>query len=339
MSLVNVHNEWDPLEEVIVGSAIGAQIPMLDQGLLVISGLEDGQKLVPGPYNQRIIEEAEEDLEKLVEIFESLKVTVRRPKPVDHSIVFSSPDWRTDGVYNYCPRDIMLAIGNTIIESPMSLRSRYFEINAYKDLLTEYLHSGSKWIAAPKPRLLDEVYNDSNPERLALNELEPIFDAANVIRAGKDILYLVSSSGNKMGALWLQNYLGSEYRVHLCENMYAYTHIDTTITLLREGLVLVNPERVNKQNLPKMFRDWEVLESPPMVDIGYTGVAHGSIWIGMNFLMINPHLAIVCKHQKNLIKLLERHQIDVIPVGIRHARTLGGGAHCVTLDIRRTSAR
>lgn len=27
MSLVNVHNEWDPLEEMIVGVAQGAQVP------------------------------------------------------------------------------------------------------------------------------------------------------------------------------------------------------------------------------------------------------------------------------------------------------------------------
>jgi glycine amidinotransferase len=30
MSLVNVHNEWDPLEEVIVGRATNAQIARLD---------------------------------------------------------------------------------------------------------------------------------------------------------------------------------------------------------------------------------------------------------------------------------------------------------------------
>ena len=34
--LVNVHNEWDPLEEMIVGSAYGAQVPMPDRGLFAL---------------------------------------------------------------------------------------------------------------------------------------------------------------------------------------------------------------------------------------------------------------------------------------------------------------
>lgn len=340
MSIVCVHNEWDPLEEIIVGSANGAQIPMIDKGLKVIQCDNDNvNKIVSGPYTQRIIEESEEDLEKIVEVFEGLKIKVRRPNDIDHAAVYSTPDWKSDGMYNYCPRDILLAIGETIIEAPMSLRSRYFETTAYKEFLIECMQSGTRWISAPKPRLLEAMYNDMDFDGLALNELEPVFDAANILRAGNDIFYLVSASGNKMGAQWLQNVLGSKYRVHTFENLYSYTHIDTTITLLREGLVLINPERVKDENLPKVFKDWEVIKSPEMVDMGYTGVAHGSVWIGMNFIMINPNLAMVCKHQVELIKLLENYNIDVIPMELRHSRTLGGGFHCVTLDVRRKSAK
>ena len=337
MSIVQVKNEWDPLEEIIVGTAIGAQIPMMDKGLKVIQSDCDLSNMKSGPYADRIIKESEEDLEALVEVLQKMNIKVRRPNVTDTSKVFSSPDWTSDGMYNYCPRDLLLAIDDMIIETPMSLRSRYFETNAYKDFLIECMESGNRWFSAPKPRLLDSMYNDTDLEKIALNEYEPVFDAANVLRAGNDIIYLVSSSGNKMGARWLQTILGDKYRVHTCENMYKYTHIDTTITLLREGLVLINPERVNKDNLPKFFKDWEVLEAPEMVDIGYSDIAYGSVWIGMNFIMVNPNLAIVCKKQKKLIDLLAKHGIDVIPMELRHARTLGGGFHCVTLDIRRRS--
>ena len=332
-SIIDVENEWDSLEEIIVGVVKGAQTPVVDKGLVVIQS--DMEKIVSGPYSDRIIKETEEDLEKFVELFQGMNIKVRRPKNIDHSKIYSSPDWQSDGMYNYCPRDLLLPIGQTIIETPMSLRSRFFETLAYKDFLIECMESGSKWISAPKPQLLDEIYNDSNPKQLALNELEPVFDAANVLRAGKDIFYLVSASGNKMGARWLQSVLGSTYKVHICENLYAYTHIDTTITFLREGLVLLNPDRVNSHNVPAALKDWEKVISPAMVDIGFTDVAYGSIWIGMNLIMINPNLAVVCKQQKALIKTLEKHQIDVIPMELRHARTLGGGFHCVTLDVRR----
>lgn len=339
MKGVNVYNEWDQLEEVIVGTAIGAQIPIGDKGLHVIrySDYENIDKIPSGPHVKRIIEETEEDLEKLIEVFKSLNISVLRPKITDHSKVFSTPDWHSDGMYNYCPRDILLPIGNTIIETPMSLRSRFLETFAYKEILIEYMKNGSKWISAPKPQLLDSIYNETDPEKSALNEVEPVFDAANILRVGKDLIYLVSDTGNKIGAMWLQSVVGKEYRVHACENLYASTHIDTTITLLRAGLVLVNPSRVNKENLPEVFRNWEVIYAPEMVDIGYTGVAYGSAWVGMNLIMINPNLAVVCKHQKPLIKLLNSYNIDVIPLELRHARTLGGGFHCVTLDVRRKS--
>ena len=39
---------------------------------------------------------------------------------------------------------------------------------------------------------------------------------------------------------------------------------------------------------------------------------------------------------KPLIEILEQHKIDSIPLYMRHARTLGGGFHCVTLDLKRT---
>jgi hypothetical protein len=35
------------------------------------------------------------------------------------------------------------------------------------------------------------------------------------------------------------------------------------------------------------------------------------------------------------IKLLEKQGIDVIRLKLRHSRMLGGGFHCITLDIRR----
>ena len=56
-----------------------------------------------------------------------------------------------DGEYNYCPRDVLLPIGTTIIETPMTNRTRYFGTFAYRDLLREYFDSGANWISAPKP--------------------------------------------------------------------------------------------------------------------------------------------------------------------------------------------
>jgi len=338
MIKVNSYNEWDPLEEVIVGIANNAQIPHKDKGQLAVEfpDYPDPTDLPAGPFDKKIIEETEEDLNVLVKTLKKLKIKVKRPQITEHSLQFCTPDWKSDGFYNYSPRDVLLIVGNNVIESPMTLRCRYFEPNAYKDILIDYFKNGAKWVSAPKPRLLDSTYNTKNKKLLALNNLEPIFDAANVLRAGKDLFFLISSTGNELGYRWLQSFLGPLYRVHPCRDLYNSVHIDSTVAFLRPGLVLLNPERVNNNNLPKPLKKWDKIWCPKLVDIGFSGKhAYSSIWVGMNILMVNQNLAIVDKRQTKLIKVLEKNKIDVIPLELRHARTLGGGFHCVTIDVKR----
>ena len=339
MSLVDVHNEWDPLEEVIVGIVDGARVPRADKGLFALEYQDHHRRpdeIPSGPYDRTVLEETREDLEALAEALEKEGVVVRRPEAVDPALEFGSPEWSSDGEYNYAPRDVLLAIGQTIIEAPMPLRSRFFEPLAYKHILLDYMRSGARWISAPKPRLLDDVYDDSAPGAGRLRELEPLFDAANVLRAGRDILYLVSCSGNRMGCEWLQRALGDEYRVHPLAGIYEGTHIDTTINLLGPGVALLNPERIQHDSIPSFLRNWEVVWAPEMVDTGHAwSYPRASLWSGMNFLMVRPDLAIVNAAQLPMIRLLERRGIDVLPLQLRHCLTMSGNFHCVTLDVRR----
>ena len=55
----------------------------------------------------------------------------------------------------------------------------------------------------------------------------------------------------------------------------------------------------------------------------------------MNLLSVTSDLVIVDEKQTELMKTLNRYDIDSIPMSMRHARTLGGGFHCVTLDLKR----
>lgn len=95
-----------------------------------------------------------------------------------------------------------------------------------------------------------------------------IFDAANVLRLGRDIVYLVSDSANELGAKWLQSTLGPEYRVHCCRDVYQGVHIDTTMVALRPGLLLLNP-KVDEDKLPATFKKWEIIRAPDMVETEY----------------------------------------------------------------------
>lgn len=339
MSLVSLHNEWDPLEEMIVGIADNARIPDAEPGLFAVdyADIYDSPDEVPsGPYDARVIEETAEDLQIFADFLTANGVTVRRPVPTDHAARFGTPDWTADGESNLCPRDVLLTVGDTIIETPMALRTRYFEPFAYKELLLEYFASGANWISAPKPRLADGTYRLRPPDGQILGELEPLFDAANVLRAGHDLLYLVSSSGNRLGAEWLQRVLGDEYTVHPLEGVYSGTHIDTTIALIGPGLMVLNSARVRPDDLPLPFKKWDIIWCPPLPDNDPEAPwLRASTWIGMNLVMVNPGLAIVDASHRPLIAELERHGIDVAPLRLRHTRRLSGGFHCVSLDVRR----
>jgi glycine amidinotransferase/scyllo-inosamine-4-phosphate amidinotransferase 1 len=215
----------------------------------------------------------------------------------------------------------------------MPLRSRYFETLPLKDIFKNYFKNGSRWISAPKPELLDLLYDRSDLGKPTLTEFEPAFDAANVIKCGKDIFYLVSNSGNKLGAQWLQSTLGKKYKVHVMDNIYAYVHVDTTILPLAPGKVLLNPNRVTENNLPDYFKNWDKIWASEMVSTPFVeDWAPASTWLGMNILSISEKLIAVESRQTNLINQLEKNGFDVMPVQMRHCRTFSGGPHCVTLD-------
>lgn len=262
---------------------------------------------------------------------------MHRPLVPDTDSSHGVAGWNTNGYYAYCPRDGFLVVGDTVIEAPMALRARYTDAFPYRQIFQQAMRDGARWIAAPKPQLTDETYDErADRDHKSLRNIEPVFDAANILRAGEDLLFLESNSGNALGALWLQRALGSGYRVHLLREIYSFMHLDSTISLLRPGLALLNPERLNAANLPAFFDNWRTLWCPEPVDIGFhPPYEHASKWVGMNLLMLDERTAIVEKSQLPLIRLLESEGITVVPVPVRHARTLGGAIHCVTLDLHR----
>ncbi|MGH3713197.1 MAG: scyllo-inosamine-4-phosphate amidinotransferase [Micromonosporaceae bacterium] len=335
-------DEFSPLREVIVGDASNAQIPVRDRSMwLNLYGDMPGSELArvrTGRFPSRVVEQTNEDLHILIDTLRGLDVTVHQVSAVDHSRAFGTGYWQSDGFYSYCPRDLALVIGSLIIETPSPVRARYFEMFGLRELFQRYMLAGSTWIAAPKPQLRDALFQTDDNGLPRLADLEPVFEAANVLRCGRDLLYQVSASGNELGRVWLERLLNlyGDFTVHPLRGIYGLTHIDSTISFLRPGLVLLNPARVNEANMPHALRGWDVIWCPPMAETP-ASVRNplSSEWIGMNLLMVNPELAIVDATQHKLINALERHGISTLPLTLRHARALGGGFHCVTLDVIR----
>ena len=315
-------NEWDKLKKVIVGVADHARVPEVELSVRTINyaDREDVSDVPVGLYPQQVIDEANEDLEVFVNflIGEGVEVLRSQRTPTDY--------------YNFCPRDVIFTHNDLTIATPMPLKCRK---DAWKPLIS---HLGTTLIVPCNHQ--DELYDEScvgDKDTLALTEVTPAFDAANVLRANDDVLYLVSNSGNVAGANFLQGVLGNRAKVHLLQGVYSYIHIDTTIAFLREGLMLLNPERIKSIDvLPEPFRNWDVVWCPSPVDIGhYPGYNHASTWVNMNLFSVNPNLVVLEEHQEPTRKELERNGIECKMLPMRHGRTLSGIFHCVTLDLER----
>jgi glycine amidinotransferase/scyllo-inosamine-4-phosphate amidinotransferase 1 len=336
--ILRSHNEWGRLRSAIVGRANNARVPVNDISLRAINYAGGAaHSMRHGVYPASVIDEANEDLEVLCGVLERAGVAVYRPDPPRTDHVHGTGGWQSDGYYAFCPRDGLLVIGDTVIECPMVLRARYTDAFPYRQILLDAMRDGARWIAAPRPQLADASYDEqADQHHKSLRNVEPVFDAANVLRAGRDLLFLESNSGNRLGADWLQRAIGPDYRVHFLEGLYSYMHLDSTISLLREGVALLNPARLNATNIPAFFKGWRIVWCPEPVDIGFHApYEHASRWVGMNLLMLDERTAIVERSQLPLIRLLESEGFAVIPVPVRHARTLGGAVHCVTLDLER----
>lgn len=348
MSIVSSNNDWDPLEECFVGTATYSRFPPVDKSThaycFTTEQYED-IKNIHGPVNQKIIDESNQDLDNLADTLKKLGVKVRRPMVKDHSKTFSTPDWQTTGYQTYSCRDLLLPLDNIIIDCASPMRSRYFETMAYRKFLYEVMQKGTEWISAPKPQLLDEIYQTKNLDQPSVKNYEILFDAANIVRMGNDLLYQVSNSGTLLGAQWLESILKPRgYRIHIAEKFYSFCHFDSTVLPLRPGLVLFNGARLTPDRYPSIFKSWDKIYFPgdKIVDIGSSlpnGVITTSPYIGLNLLSVNEKLVICDINQTPLRRELGKHGIETIGLPMRHARSMSGGFHCVTLDTKRKGTR
>ena len=226
--LVSSYDEFSQLKKVVLGSfdknsmALESQDPNVD--------FKAGLKILERAYPQWYVDEVNEDLNCFQEILERNNIQVLKPKWPFKSSEFSTPNWRSHGFDIFNVRDNQIVFGNTIISSPPSARYRQNEYFAFYKIFKELISNQlSKWVQVPGPSLPAgfelplnreptklEIIEDEKHSVLSeglteqykyLKNDEPIFDAANIIRIGVDVLFLVSSTANLEGYKWLKSFL------------------------------------------------------------------------------------------------------------------------------------
>jgi glycine amidinotransferase len=349
-SLVHSFNEWDPLEEAIIGTAVGAVRSAYEPAMAPFVAPGDAARRFAGAkYSNEEVAEAEEQLDGLANLLEERGIVVRRPEPIDQALEVLTPDFACSmGHAQTCPRDVLLVIGEEVIEAPMAQRSRYFEHRAYRSLLKTYFASGARWTAAPKATMADELYvpdyeTASEPYDFAshpsLTQFELCFDAASFARMGRDVFWQPDIVSNSLGGEWLRRHLGSEFRVHQVEFKDPHPHhIDATFVPLRPGLALTNPARPPKHDCLRLFEenDWELVDAVPSTrPRRLASVEEPSSWISMNILSLDPQTIVVEEAEQPFAELLCSHGFEVLTCPFDAVYKFGGSFHCCSLDVRR----
>lgn len=373
MTKVNSWTEWGPLKTIVVGRADNAcflpEEPAF-RGKIYNKEIEKELDWPLGKRKQSIIDKANLQLDNLSDVLKDLGITVLRPDPIDFNKTIMSPDWTVPNMFCCtCPRDVMITIGQYVLEATLSRRGRFFEYLPYRDIMYNLWDEDPtmKWKAAPKPSMNDAMYWEGfwdkfkgfdlkspaeqeaflREYKFALNESEIAFDAADITRCGRDIFMHHSVTANLKAAQWLKRELEGYVRVHILHFPHDKTpvHIDCTFVPLRPprgdkpGLVLTNPDRPLEPEEAQLFKDnnWEFVDAPEPNQINdkMPAFALSSKWLSMNLLSINEQTVVVEENEVELHSLLKDLGFDIIKVPFRDVFEFGGSLHCATWDIER----
>ncbi len=353
---VNSHNGWSPLEELVLGypDHLGYDDDVSFKLFFWNALCMKANLSVNGPwkiaegteFELRLKEEMAEDMADLTAILGREGVTVRHPEQVKCAMEIKTPSWTAAMEHSIMPRDMFIVIGNEIIETAPMVRSRYMESQLYRELFTEYFRGGAKWTVAPSSRLLPENFDYSyvvdhgyDGPVPAVQSHEIMFDGAQILRVGRDLIFNCSTENHRMGKDWLQRHLGEDYRVH--EVNITDNHIDAKIAVLRPGVLLMH-RYVKIDQLPEFLRSWKVINYSPPPERTASLASGGrpvlaSRLLGMNVLSLDEDRVLVEDTQTKLMNDFEAAGFTPVPCRWRHGHLVGGGFHCMTLDVRRRS--
>ncbi len=210
--IVNSWNDFDPLKRVIVGKADFSMITPEEPANAEKVPIDSDMRGQWGPRPTKTVEIANERLDGLVKVLEDHGVIVDRPTPLQWNQHIQTPDFRNDSMMTCMPpRDILLTL-------------------AYWPLMNQYFEEDPefKWTQAPRPRLTDKSYKhnyfdeevslEERIERTAnkdfsTTEIEPMWDAADVMRVGKDLFIQHGLTTNRKAMEWFKRYY-PDLRVH-----------------------------------------------------------------------------------------------------------------------------
>ena len=259
---LKVEYEWDTLREVVVGYPrirLGSRMPQYIKNFMPPSALalaEETLKVKAGQLLAEAMPEVHESatvqMDHAITLLRNRGVIVHQVAPFQRQEEAYLADLGYHNSQQYFPRDPIVVIGDTLIETAMYCPMRRNERFPIRRTLSERIgHSCVTSIPEPVP--LPEDKNGSFGPG-------PFLEGGDVFVLGSDIY--VGNSGNasnREGIQCLRTILGEFYRVHEVRLGKRFLHLDCVLSTPRRGLAVVCRDGFI-DGLPFFLKDWELIE-------------------------------------------------------------------------------
>lgn len=351
--MINSHTSFGKLKEVVVGRELTLVHRMSDVTFRQFYREALDEKIYQTPFdgytvNADLIAQRNEELDGLAATLQQMGVVVHRPDPLTNIIPFVTPTFKSELSSASNVRDVTLAYGNKLIETPTFVRNRYFEntlLYSVYNKLWDGGRNGSQWIRCPHTSLTDDTidlgcWSDDRDYNHVPSNFVMAIDGAQFLRIGRDAIVNINSYNQWVGYEWIKSFFPEvDFHVlHVTDN-----HIDGCLICLRPGTFLVNPKYSNIRDLlPNKFKSWEyIIPTDTTIPIDVTGMTDIDVQLAssrgmdVNVLSIDDHTVVVNERAYGVRQALEKHGFTVVPVKLENGEIFAGGIHCSTLDVVR----
>ena len=351
--MIHCSTTFGKLKEVIVGRELEIPRRLID---MTFKHFFKQNLCQEGQYTSRhelytisedILLKRIQQLDELAKLLEDLGVVVHRPDKMTQVQKIKTPTFETEASSANNVRDLTLVYNDTIVETPVCLRSRIFEnLTMYKIFEQAFDHGkGGKWIKAPSTHLVEKTYDlrDWREDRDFTNinkNFEMAIDAPNFLTIGRDVIVNVATDIQFLGYEWVKSlFPDSQFHMVKC----ADSHIDGELVCLKPGVFLLNPKfACVKDMLPEKFQKWQFIipeDLTQQLDVrGMTDIdiqLASSRGMDINVLSLDEKRVLVNRRAIGVIKALEQNGFEPILVDLDNGEIFAGGIHCSTLDLVR----
>src|ERR1700735_1786612 len=250
---LNSYDDWAPLREVILGTAVNYVAHQRDLSFDLfffeqllgkfhdaspddryragvttanLRGYVAGRK-ARWPIKRRYVEELQEDIEQIADVLKALGLTVHRPMPLDRPTEASTLDWSAQVIPPLNVRDNSLILGDEIIETAPQVRSRVLENQFLAPVFADYFRQGARWTVMPRPVMADASFDRSYARDVGGSTLfsearepsaydaghEMMIDGAQCLRLGRDLVVNIANANHALACDWLERHLDGRFRV------------------------------------------------------------------------------------------------------------------------------